>query len=259
MKVFDVVDQGHGPTVLFSHGTLLDRTMYTEQTAALADRYRTIAYTSRAGTSEYATDYDLDSLVSDCLEVAARAGIDRFVLVGMSVGGFMAIELALKHPERLAGLVLMDTMADAYTSEEKARFADVFRPMKSEAPISASFAQTFVPIIFGPQAIANRPDLVDSWVRKWRTRPSRSVWGEYNSWIGKHERLSRLPEIEIPTLIVHGEDDNGIDIAAAERMHARIPGSAFARIPGAGHLVTEESPDAVTTALTTFLDALPRW
>jgi pimeloyl-ACP methyl ester carboxylesterase len=259
MKVFDVADQGHGPAVLFSHGTLLDRTMFAEQTAALADRYRTVAYTSRAGTSEYGTEYDLDSLVADCLEVAARAEIDRFVLVGMSVGGFMAIELALKYPERLAGLILMDTMADAYTSEEKTQFAEVFRPMKSEDPIPASFSQTFVPIIFGPQAIANRPALIDSWVHKWRTRPSRSVWGEYNSWISKSERLSRLSEIQIPTLIVHGEDDNGIDISAAERMHARIPGSAFARIPGAGHLVTEENPDAVTTALTTFLDALPRW
>jgi pimeloyl-ACP methyl ester carboxylesterase len=113
MKVFDVADQGHGPPVLFSHGTLLDRTMFAEQTAALADHYRTVAYTSRAGTSEYGTEYDLDSLVADCLEVAARAKVDRFVLVGMSVGGFMAIELALKYPERLAGLILMDTMADA--------------------------------------------------------------------------------------------------------------------------------------------------
>lgn len=259
MNVFDVEDHGPGPAVLFSHGTLLDRTMYAAQTAALADRYRTIAYTSRAGTSEYATAYDLDSLVSDCLEVAARAGVDRFVLVGMSVGGFMAIELALKYPERLAGLVLMDTMADAYTSEEKAQFAEVFLPMKSEDPIPATFAETFIPIILGPQAVANRPDLIDSWVRKWRARPSRSVWGEYNSWISKSDRLSRLSEIEIPTLIVHGEQDNGIDIAAAERMHARIPGSAFARIPGAGHLVTEENPDAVSTALASFLDALPRW
>ena len=92
--------------------------MFAPQTAALAERYRTIAYTSRAGTSRYGTERCLDDLVDDCLAVVDEAGVDRFVLVGMSVGGFMAVELALRHPGRIAGLVLMATQADAYTAEE---------------------------------------------------------------------------------------------------------------------------------------------
>ena len=79
----DVADVGTGPAVVFSHGTLLDRTMFAPQTAALAGRYRTIAYTSRAGTSRYGTDRCLDDLVDDCLAVVDEAGVDRFVLLGM--------------------------------------------------------------------------------------------------------------------------------------------------------------------------------
>ncbi|GAA5165371.1 MULTISPECIES: alpha/beta fold hydrolase [Amycolatopsis] len=257
MRDSDVLDRGHGPAVVFSHGTLLDRTMFDPQIAALGDAYRTIAYTSRAGTSRYGTERSLDDLVADCLDVVD--GIDRFVLVGMSVGGFMAIELALKHPERLAGLVLVSTMADAYTPEERARFGALLEPMNTEEPISAEFAEAFVPVIFGPRTISENPGHVERWVRKWRARPSRSVWGEYRSWIDREDRLGRLAEITLPTLIVHGEEDGGIPIARAEAMHARLPRSTFVRVPGSGHLVTEEAPEAVNRALRSFVDGIAPW
>jgi pimeloyl-ACP methyl ester carboxylesterase len=156
----DVADVGRGPAVLFSHGTLLDRTMFAPQTAALADRYRTVAYTSRAGTSRYGTERSLDDLVDDCLAVADGAGIDRFVLVGMSVGGFMAVELALRYPERVAGLVLMSTQAAAYTAEERETFGGLLEPLDSDGPSPEHVVEAFVPVIFGKEA----PDeLVERW------------------------------------------------------------------------------------------------
>jgi pimeloyl-ACP methyl ester carboxylesterase len=255
----DIDDRGGGPAVVFSHGTLLDRTMFDPQIAALTDRYRTVAYTSRAGTRRYGTERSLTDLVDDCLDIVDGRGIDRFVLVGMSVGGFMAIEMALRHPERLAGLVLVSSMADGYTREERSRFGALLEPMNTEDAISAEFADAFVPVIFGPRTIAEDPQHVAGWVARWRSRPSRSVWGEYRSWIDREDRLDRLAEITLPTLVIHAEDDGGIPIAKAEAMHARLPRSTFVRVPDSGHLVTEEQPEAVSTALRTFLDDLEPW
>jgi pimeloyl-ACP methyl ester carboxylesterase len=255
----DVADVGTGPAVVFSHGTLLDRTMFAPQTAALAERYRTIAYTSRAGTSRYGTERCLDDLVDDCLAVVDEAGVDRFVLVGMSVGGFMAVELALRHPGRIAGLVLMATQADAYTAEEHRTYGGLLGPLDTEGPIPEPVVEAFRPVIFGERALAEQPELVDRWTGAWRRRPARSLHGEFRSWIDKPDRLPDLTRIDVPVLVVHGEGDNGITVDHARAMHERLPHSTLAVITDAGHLVTEEQPDAVTTVLASFLDSLEPW
>lgn len=255
----DVADLGQGPPVLFSHGTLLDRTMFTPQTAALSDRYRTIAYTSRAGTSRYGTERSLDDLVDDCLAVADAAGVERFVLLGMSVGGFMAVELALRRPERVAGLVLMATQAAAYTAEERTTFGALLAPLDTEGTIPESVVEAFRPVIFGERALAEQPELVERWTDGWRRRPARSLYGEYRSWIDKPDRLPDLAQITVPTLVLHGEGDNGIDLDHARAMHERLPNSTFAPIADAGHLVTEERPEAVTDALAGWLDTVTPW
>ncbi|WP_433502689.1 alpha/beta fold hydrolase [Pseudonocardia halophobica] len=252
----DVADEGSGPAVLFSHGTLLDRTMFAPQTRALRDRYRTIAYTSRAGTSRFGTERSLDDLVDDCLAVADAAGAERFVLLGMSVGGFMAVELALRHPERLAGLVLMATQAAAYTAEERRTFGALLAPLDTDGTIPESVVEAFRPVIFGKQALAEKPDLAQRWTAKWRRRPARALYGEYRSWIDKPDRLPDLADITIPTLVLHGEGDNGIAVDHAHAIHERLPNSTFAPIADAGHLVTEEQPEAVTDALASWLDDL---
>lgn len=255
----DVADVGTGPAVLFSHGTLLDRTMFAPQTAALSDRYRTIAYTSRAGTSRYGTERSLDDLVEDCLAVADSAGVDRFVLLGMSVGGFMAVELALRHPERIAGLVLMATQAAAYTDEVHETYGGLLEPLDTDGPIPEPVIAAFQPVIFGKRALAEQPELVVRWTAKWRRRPARSLYGEYRSWIDKPDRLADLARITVPTLVIHGAGDNGIAIDHARALHERLPDSTFAPIAESGHLLTEEQPEAVTAALAGWLDTLTPW
>jgi pimeloyl-ACP methyl ester carboxylesterase len=255
----DVADNGTGPAVVFSHGTLLDRTMFLPQTAALDERYRTVAYTSRAGTSRYGTERSLEDLGADCLAVVDRAGIDRFVLVGMSVGGFMAIELALRHPERIAGLVLVATQAEAYTEQQRHAFGALLEPLDTGGTIPEHVIEAFRPVIFGTRALTEQPALVERWTSKWRRRPARALYGEYRSWIDKPDRVADLARISTPTLIVHGEGDNGISVDHARTLHERLPHSTFTPVADSGHLVTEEQPEAVTRALTDFLHSLTPW
>lgn len=257
----DVYDTGGaGPVVVFSHGTLLDRTMFDSQIKALsAGGYRSIAYTSRAGTSRYGTEKDLDDLATDCLDVVDQAGIEQFVLVGMSVGGFMAIELALQHVDRLAGLVLISSMADAYTAAERLEYGALLEPLDVDGVIPEHVVEAFVPVIFGPNAIANDSAHIGRWTGKWRQRPARSLWGEYRSWIDRTDRVDRLLEISVPSLVIHAVDDGGIDIARGELMARHLTDVTYVPVASSGHLVTEEQPDAVNDALVAFVDALQPW
>jgi pimeloyl-ACP methyl ester carboxylesterase len=259
-STLEVADAGSGPAVVLSHGTLLDHEMYAPQVAGLSESYRVLAYTSRAGNPAcWAEEHTLDDLVDDCLRVADAADVDRFVLGGMSVGGFMALEAALKHPDRIAGLLLIGTMANAFTAEEKARYAELLEPMNRMEPIQPDFVSAFEPVIFGPKSIADNRELVERWTAKWKARPSRTVWCEYRSWIDRVDRRDRLGEIQTPTLVIHGEQDGGIPLERARELADGIPGARLLPVPQSGHIVTEERADLVTRGIRSFLDALPRW
>lgn len=255
----DVADVGTGPAVVFSHGTLLDRTMFSSQTDALSGQYRTIAFTSRAGTSRFGTERSIGDLVQDCDDLVQERRLGRFVLVGMSVGGFMAIEYAQRYPEKIAGLILMATQADAYTPAERETFGALLDSLDTDGTIPEPVVQAFVPVIFSNRAIRERPELVARWRDEWTRRPARSLYGEYRSWIDKADEQPNLSRITAPVLVLHGENDQGITVDHAYAMHHGLPNSEIQVIPDAGHLVTEEQPTAVTGALAEWLDRKPVW
>src|SRR5437762_12001437 len=106
-----VVDRGEGTAVVLTHGSFMDHTMFAPQIVAVEDRYRIIAYNHRARTHRRAEMYDLGDLANDCRHVLDERGIEKCVLGGMSMGGFIAFEFARMWPERLHGLILIDTKA----------------------------------------------------------------------------------------------------------------------------------------------------
>lgn len=79
-------------------------------------------------TSRYATDYDLVTLADDCVNATTSFGMERFILIGMSMGGYIALEFALRYPEKLQGLILIDSMAGAYSEEKRHAYAEAFAP-----------------------------------------------------------------------------------------------------------------------------------
>lgn len=253
-------DQGAGsPAVLMSHGTLMDWTMFRSQIDALSPHYRVIAYNLRAATRRgYDSPYTLETLSEDCLRIADQFEIDTFVLVGMSMGGYMALDFALRFPQRLRGLVLIDSMAAAYSDDKKLRYAEAFGPLNIDGPLPRAFAEWCAPICFGPRTIEEQPELVRSWVERWTLRPARSVYGEYRSWIDKSDLSDDLAQIDVPTLIIHGEDDAGLPLEEFGLPMAKgIRQSTMVVIPGAGHTSNCERPAEVNIALLDFLKGLP--
>ncbi len=251
------VEQGSGPAVIFSHGTLMDATMFAPQLDYLAERgYRAIAYNSRVLTDEPGA-HTLDDLVEDCRRLLDRLEIDKCVVAGMSVGGCMAMPFALKHQERLNGLILIAVTSQAYPPEEQEAFGAEFDKLDVDGMVPRAFAEWAAPYCFGEATYAENGALVDHWIDRWAsTVPARAVLYQGRSWIKKDDITERLREIEVPALVIHGEEDVPIPIERALPMVDVLPDATLARIPKAGHTVNLEQAAAVNEAIGSFLERI---
>ena len=247
-------DRGAGPPVVFSHGTLMDRTMFAPQLAALSDDYRTIAYDSRARTDRYRESYDLDDLADDCAALMDFYDLDSAVLVGMSMGGFMGLRFALRYPDRLDALVLIDSMAAPHTEDERENYRSFLAQLRDHDTVPEGLAGITAPLLFGETSMAERRSLVDTWVNRWQTYPAEAVVNEMRSWLDRTGCEDRLDEIDVPVLIVHGAEDTTIEPERAAPMVEALPNGRLERIPDAGHSSNLENPGAVNAELRGFLD-----
>ena len=245
-------EAGRGPAIVFSHGTMMDRSMFRPQLDALSRSFRVIAFDHRARTARWRGPYSLDDLASDCLALLDALGIERCVLGGMSMGGFMALRLALRHPERLNAMILIDSMASAPLSPNEG----FFQSLKHSGPLSEAVAQRNADILFGVTTRSQRPELVEAWKTRWRDLTGPSVYWETASWLQREDLSSRLGEISVPTLVIHGEEDIIIPIAAGEEMADGVQNGSFVRVANAGHTANLEDPDAVNAAISDFVESL---
>jgi len=249
-------DRGDGRAVVFAHGNGFDRTMFAPQVEALSDEYRTVAYDQRSRTEFAAEAYDLRDCVEDCRALCDGLGIDSTVLVGLSYGGFVAMRLAVEYPELLEGLVLIDSRADPHPDHQREQYASLAESALEAGEIPDATYEVMLYNYFGETSRTERTDLVDRWDRRIRTYPVGAVYEELHCWLERDDFTDRLPEIDVPTLVLHGEEDVSIEPEHGERLAEGIPDARFETVPEAGHTPTLENPGAVTTEIRTFLEEL---
>jgi pimeloyl-ACP methyl ester carboxylesterase len=233
---------------------MMDRTMFAPQLEGLSDEFRVIAFDQRARTKRWRGPYDLDDLADDALQLLDGLEIDKVVLGGMSMGGFMALRFALRHPKRLAGLILIDTMAEAPISPHE----ELFHGLKDGGPLSEEIVEWHADIVFGETTKRDDPELVEHWKDRWRALEGASVYWESNSWLRREDVSNRLDAIAVPSLVVHGEEDALLPMSSAEETAERLPNGSLARIQRAGHTSNCERPDLVNRAIRSFLGRVYR-
>ncbi|WP_121821657.1 alpha/beta fold hydrolase [Halostella salina] len=246
-------EAGDGPPLLCAHGSLMDRTMFAPQLAALSDEYRVAAYDLRARTERFAAAYDLDDLAADCLAVADGLDMDAPVLAGMSMGGFTALRVALRAPDRIAGLVLIDSIAEPHPESDRELYRGMIEQIRDETTVPRSMAETVTHYLFGETTREERPDLVERWIDRWTTYPGEAVYREVDSWLGRADVTERLAALDVPTLVIHGAEDASLDPSQAEPM-AEALDARLETIPEAGHSANLERPEPVNRAIRAFLD-----
>jgi 3-oxoadipate enol-lactonase len=246
---------GEGPPVLFSHGLLWDTRLFAPQVAALRARHRCIAYDHRGqGRSEVTADgYDMDTLAEDAAALIERLGVAPVHFVGLSMGGFVGLRLAIRRPELLRSLVLIDTSAGPEAPGNVPRYRVLnliarwfgFRPVVDRV-LPIMFGRTF---LADPARAAERAEYRARLLALDRSGTPRAVRGV----IERAGVEGELRHIRTPTLVIVGAEDVATPPAKAQALAAGIAGARLVQVPAAGHTSTLEQPAAVNAALADFL------
>ncbi len=247
---------GTGPeTVVFAHGLLWSGRMFDAQVEALRDRYRCVTFDFRGqGQSEItASGYDMDTLAEDAAALIEALDCAPCHFAGLSMGGFIGQRLAIRRPELLKSLILLETSADPEPEENIGRYRllNFIARWFSLRPVAGQV----MPIMFGEKFLTDRARaderqaLRRRMVANHRIGITRAVRGV----IERDGTYDQLDRIGVPTLIIVGDQDVATVPAKSERMHRRIAGSKLVTIPGAGPSSTIEEPAAVTAAIDEFL------
>lgn len=242
---------GSGPVVVFSHGILMDQSMFDPQVLALKTAYRCITWDQRGhgatGPAPEAFSY-WDS-AADLIALLDTVGAEQAVLVGMSQGGFVSLRAALMEPDRVRALVLLDTQA----GQEAEEAAPLYRSMAETWAADGydeSVARFVAGLILGADAD------VDPWLAKWQAQPKAQVLQPVYALVGRDDITNRLGDIAAPALVVHGVDDAAIPMERAQALADGLPGCAgVVTVPG-GHAANLTHPARVTAAVTEFLARL---
>lgn len=250
-----VEDHGDGPTLLFIHGFPLDRTLWAHQVAALAG-WRRVAPDLRGFGSTVAPEGGrrIATYADDLVALLDRLGVRRAVVVGLSMGGYVAFDLVRRHRDRVAGLILMDTRAEADGSDARMARDQLIALARSEGV--RAVGERMLPRLVGHSTRQTAPRLVER-VREMIMRASLTgVLAALEAMRDREDATTVLGDIDVPTLVVVGEEDELTPPAVARRMADGIRSAGMTLVPGAGHLAPLESPAAVTRACAEFLASI---
>lgn len=242
---------GSGPAILFSHGFLLDHSMWDAQVASLRDDFRCVTWDERGhGMSECEGEYTFWDLADDAAELLDHLGIERAVIVGMSQGGFLSMRFALRYPSKTASLFLVDTKAALDPPEVQEGYLQWAEAWTTMGPVGELVDQ-MVQLQFGPDFDAS------AWVGKWQSRPPSTVRTQWTSVVnGRDDVAARLGEITCPSHIVVGEHDGAFPPEVAEEMCSELGSCTGVTVVAGGHHAPNVThPQEVNVAIRTFLEA----
>ena len=250
-------ERGSGPeTIVFFHSLLFDSSMFTRQFEAFASQYRCVAFDFRGHgrSASPAGSYDIETITVDTLSVIEQLNCAPCHFLGFSTGGFVGLRLAIRQPELLKSLILVDTSADPEPEENLpkyrllafvARWAGLRLVANQVMPLM--FSEGF---LSDPTRSAVRNEMREVLLKNDRIGVTNAVKGV----ITREGVFDLIDQVHIPTLILVGENDAGTTPDKSERMHAHIPNSTLVKIPRSGHMTPVEEPEAVNKALAAFLE-----
>jgi pimeloyl-ACP methyl ester carboxylesterase len=247
---------GDGAPVLLCLGLGYDRRGWGPVEDVLAERFRVVTFDNRGvGESDSPPGpYSIELMADDALAVLDDAGVGQVHLVGTSLGGMVAQELALRSPERIETLVLASTTPggrDGYPMPQ--RSVELFSAFADDP--STTNLRRIVENSLSARTVATRRELVDE-IYRYRLdhRPAMDGWLAQAAAGRGFSSLSAIPRLAMPTLIIHGVDDNVVDHRNAELLSRAISDSQMVLLPNAGHLCFWEQPGEFADRLRAFFD-----
>jgi pimeloyl-ACP methyl ester carboxylesterase len=242
------------PAVVFLHNIFCDGRVFSHATAALGARYRTIAidFRGHGGSEVPRRPYSIQDLAEDTLAVLDQEGVARAAVVGLSVGATVAVELALRHPERVDRLVLMgaDVEADPFLATLR---NSVLSRLVRLIGLRRFLVAAAVKNLFGASFRAETGPGLAGWFERISALGGRAAAFALRCWASRPIRLGALPALRAPVLVVVGDEDVSCPPACGEKIQRAVAGARLVRIPRAGHTMPAERPEPTTAAIAGFL------
>lgn len=253
------LDLGIGEAVLLGHSFLWDAEMWRPQIETLARRYRVIVPNlwGHGGSGPMpAGTRTIGDLAVQHLALMDRLGIERFAVLGLSLGGMWGAELALHAPERVTALALLDTYLGPEPEISRSKYFALIDAIASAKAIPEPMLDMIVPLFFAPDTETKTPALPEAFRRKLRgwdaERLIDSVLPIGRILFGRRDARDDLRNLSMPKLVMTGSEDIPRPIHEGQQM-AEILDCPFVEIEGAGHISTLETPEPVTDRLARFL------
>jgi len=243
-----------GLPVVLIHAFPMSSAMWEPQFEALKS-FRVLAPDLRGfGGSPLAAPWFIEHAVDDLLETLTSLGVEKAVLVGLSMGGYVALRAVEKNPSRVKGLVLCDTRAEADANENKIKRAAAVDLVRSRGV--GAFVEPFLKDALAQATMTGKPKVVEFLKGIALKSSPEAVMAALAALASRGDATASLPLIKVPTAVLVGSQDKITPLPLAEAMRARVPGAELHIIPDAGHFSNAENPSAFNERLVSFLKRL---
>jgi 3-oxoadipate enol-lactonase len=245
-----------GIPVVFIHGFPFNKSMWKPQVEALKNNHYVITYDLRGHGASDAGDgqYTVEQFVDDFIGLLDHLKLSKVVAAGLSMGGYVALRAAERHPDRFRGLVLCDTRSEADGNDGKIKRANQVKAVKNEG--LKKFAESFLKAAFYEKTFEENPQAVETIRTVIESSSPLAVSGTLIALAARTDTTSSLFTIKVPTLILVGQHDAITPPSASHAMKEKIPNSELHIIPKAGHLSNLENPEEFNLHLIQYLNKL---
>jgi pimeloyl-ACP methyl ester carboxylesterase len=243
-----------GIPVVFIHAFPMSKEMWKPQVDVLKKEYRVLSYDvrghglSEVGDGQYTIEYCVDDLI--CLLDYLK--LEQVVVVGISMGGYIALRAIERNPNRFKGAVLCDTRSEADSNETKIKRATDAKTVKLLG--MRRFAEYFIPKVFHENTLATNPKVVKFAKCIMENNSPTGITGMLIALAARTDTTPSLEKIQIPTLLLMGQFDELTPPSVMTPLQEKIPGVIMHMIPNAAHFCNLENPAEFNAALIQFLE-----
>ena len=258
-----MIDEGSGPVAMLLHAFPCDHHMWDEQITAIVDIGWRVLVPDLPGFGASPLPAEgqpnLASVVATLISATLDRGVDRLVVVGLSVGGYLTMEWWRQRPEMLAGVGLCDTKATADSAEAQQARQELSALIdRSPSRCADILREKILPVLVGPTTHASRPEAVHR-VESWMLQVSPETVSWYQrAMAARPDSVEMLREVHVPALVLWGDEDGMSPLSEQNTMLEALSDAHASEIANSGHLSAIEQPAHVGGELADFLTRIQR-
>jgi len=242
--------------IIFLHGYPFDKTMWKLQLDFLKSSNRVIACDIRGfgKSTDEKSHLSIDLFANDLIQFMDKLNIDKAIVCGLSMGGFIALNAQQRYPNRFEALILCDTQCISDTTEVKDKRYKIINEIAVNGV--TNFNEGFIKSVFCKDSFSNKKELVKNLHHVVFSNSQHIITMGLTALAERSETCSTLSAVNIPTMIICGREDEVAPLAQSESMHTSIKGSILHVIDDAGHVSNLEQPHKFNKHLLDFITTL---